>query len=1781
MNWIDLSPYGMALFAVDLPHSGEGRAPRILVMVGAEAHAETVKSLGFRLHEASGQYVIAGIPSGSALMQAFPLAKQMIDVDPRSVRKQFGGPATNVENVPVLPTAVETKKRRTSLESEGYPVDEQIPLEVLLAQSSLLGLNAMGHEVYEGVRGRFMRPKDGAAIFETANPAMGSGLFLRGSDTRSMAVAADGFVAEIAAGSVMRFSELQRFASAVFASPIEDTDPRLLDAHSAIEAAMSRWLVRKGYTLAQMQGGAAKLQEGHPYLGDLSRHVKRDLRETPQAIAVAVARAIGFDELDGKRILVHGGGTALYSYLPKVADVRVYGSIADATEATMMLSALRRPETAFSSTPPKEDDFAQADVIVMDVPSNGLLSQAFQVDGIAFSRQDSKLVLDALKARHETGRAVFLIRAGASPEELEEIGRLHTWIASRYYVEGAADIEAGLHSGRADGSSLRMLVIGKRRPSVSEIPHAASMRLSRIESLASLGTWASTITANRHEIAEFDRALEEAVTAEEDGAPDPDLEGNNFQAPYEAICAIGQASTMVPRNLNGATREALARIAHAKGNVAEWVAAELGMTLEQLSERLSPEQADGVAMAIYAEERNNRACLIADQTGIGKGRCISAMMLRAVLRGQKVFFLTEREINFSDIVRDLRDIGAWEFMSPLILNNEAKIVDERSGEIIMSSRKRAETMAIIEAGQFPDDVNLIIASYSQFNRPGIAVERRRKRGGELPPVEAVHPKAAFIRKVVDENVLLVLDECHNAASANSNIASNINHAAKNCGSLIFSSATFAKNAKNMAIYSRLFPQDFDTSNLTDIIRKGGETIQETLSSMLAKDGVMIRREHDLSKCDFRMIMDEGNLDRNQQYMDMLAPILAEMAYLSGDLDKRINAINAGLVRQLRAQGVNDNHQIERRMKSLQVTRVGFGSPLYNLSRIFLASLLVDKASEEAIASLRSGEQKPVILVDSTIQAIMEEIAQGQDDIEGLVVPDFKHLMRRALGQLTRFTKKSENEEAVVEDISVGHPLNNMVDRIIDRMVASLPDEVGLQPEQDSDPAFREGAVNLMLQTTDIIMDEVNDDEADLVAQAIEVVRNHIEMAQDGFAPTVEHMVRRLPSLIPDTPAKSVRRINAMIDALPDLPASAIDAVRDRIEAAGFSCGEITGRTMECRNGRILRREKMSKTVIKNAFNSGRLDALIINQAGSTGIDLHASRRFADQRQRVLIGLQEPADITKLLQAYGRVNRFDQVKGPCILSCMAGLPIETRLFGMRNQKLRRLSANVTSNRDHAALFQDIPDLMNVVGDIVCARYAEARPDLMRRLGFDPDKELEREEGNRNNAEKIAEDQKDTQRSANAFLARLAMLSVAQQRNTLEELEAEYKATLQEMDARGENPLKSKRIEGKVHSHPADRYILEGAELENPLSEFHRPVYVQKVFIEHEIEPLRGNKVMEEVERGLIAQGMNTPEAYSHMLERNKERMLGIYMPLMAANLQEALADEKNRTLRMMNNRIEQLIEALAALTPGCGIKLNIEQVAEEGILTGITPPDHRYMHLASAYEIKLAVPSQTKILRFSLGALLSDSDYAVTEGLNGPDADNILRAFDTAMDGRAIEVRQMLVGNEWNAMNLSIKHKLGTMTAWEDQDGISHRGILVSKKHKDLDFMPVSLTIPSLVSDLCIQENAEIYGTPTFDFRSLHIRRADNGQGFYISLPETRSREYGHIYESPGVQAMVQQYNTTNPSSPRLNVPEEHLETVVGHLLEAGSTLFVNSRKRPWVNAWKAANMGAPDRPGHP
>lgn len=184
----------------------------------------------------------------------------------------------------------------------------------------------------------------------------------------------------------------------------------------------------------------------------------------------------------------------------------------------------------------------------------------------------------------------------------------------------------------------------------------------------------------------------------------------------------------------------------------------------------------------------------------------------------------------------------------------------------------------------------------------------------------------------------------------------------------------------------------------------------------------------------------------------------------------------------------------------------------------------------------------------------------------------------------------------------------------------------------------------------------------------------------------------------------------------DLSISPIDTIIQKLADANIKCGEISGRTF-CLNkdGHIEKLTKIPKTKIVNQFNNGELDVLIITRAGASGISLHASAAFSDQRIRDLYELEITNRPTYRLQFIGRVNRKNQVAKPLFYTIITKLPFEQRILNLEQRKLKTLRSHISGD-DEKMGQENIYNFYNEHTDKSAYLFLLNHPHLAYQMGI---------------------------------------------------------------------------------------------------------------------------------------------------------------------------------------------------------------------------------------------------------------------------------------------------------------------------------------------------------------------------------------------------------------------------------------------------------------------------------
>lgn len=369
----------------------------------------------------------------------------------------------------------------------------------------------------------------------------------------------------------------------------------------------------------------------------------------------------------------------------------------------------------------------------------------------------------------------------------------------------------------------------------------------------------------------------------------------------------------------------------------------------------------------------------------------------------------------------------------------------------------------------------------------------------------------------------------------------------------------------------------------------------------------------------------------------------------------------------------------------------------------------------------------------------------------------------------------------------------------------------------------------------------------------------------------------------------------------DLPISPMDAIKMKIQKAGYKVGEITGRTLEMvqdENGKYviqIRKDRDKKSAARD-FNNGQLDVLMVNKSGSTGISLHASPKFEDQRQRVMVFAQFQSDINDEVQMRGRIDRTAQKFRGKYEYIMSSIPAEQRLQMMFKAKLKSLDANTTSSQKSKFNEMEVVDYLNKYGDDVTWQYMLEHPELSEKLG-DPLKILtsegeESQSGDTNTAGK---------EGCAAKIARyLPFLPVKEQEEVFKDITDAYNVKIQLLNDAGENdleittmPLKAQTISKKIWKPGTDP---------NSGNAFADNTYLEEVEVDVLKKPMKAEEIKSTVSR------MTSGEPFNEWLDNRVKEINSLYDGKIATLKERLDQSALERSEKAKKNYIEKSKEA---------------------------------------------------------------------------------------------------------------------------------------------------------------------------------------------------------------------------------------------------------------------------------
>lgn len=740
--------------------------------------------------------------------------------------------------------------------------------------------------------------------------------------------------------------------------------------------------------------------------------------------------------------------------------------------------------------------------------------------------------------------------------------------------------------------------------------------------------------------------------------------------PYPAQSKSSPIGSVVPTNMAQPLRNILTQF----GDIDSYVTDKLGYKdKEELFGKLAAEQVDSVAMAIYQIE-HNQALIIGDMTGVGKGRQAAAMIRYATLQGKTPIFVTEKPHLFSDLYRDLLDIGS-DNLVPFIMNDKSAKSDptmtDKNGKKVYESLGKAAKQKILNSGKLPKGYNYIVTTYSQLS------------SGEGKS----SLKKDFFSRNINDNIL-VMDESHNAGGEG-NTGDYLQEVLPYTKGVVFLSGTFAKKPKNMPIYAlktSMRDANMSDTELIAAIEKGGVPLQEIMSKNLVEIGQMVRRERDFTGVTIDWETLDKSKDKHYEIFDNVINVFNELIHFQRDYVNPIIEMKNDIMKGEQGSASNT-----KGTKDLGVSNVPFASKTFNLVRQLLVSLKAEDVANTALEELKAG-RKPVIAISSTMETFIKDIGANEGD----QISDFSYRLslKKGLDSLMKYTEKDLNDDGTQKTLSIS------------------------------------------------------------------------DLSQDGA-----EKYRELED--------KIRKFSAGITISP------IDAIKDKITKAGYTIGELTGRNEELtfsedgKMATIGKRKDTDKKALVLAFNSGNLDVLLLNQSASTGISMHASKDFKDQRQRVMISAQTQLDVNTEVQMRGRIDRTGQVQRGAYRYIISPIPAEQRLIMMFKAKLKSLDANTTSNQKSKTNDIEVTDFLNKYGDEIVTDYLKENREINTKL-LDPFK-----------FDTMSADEVDAftkvEGAASKVSGYVALLNVKDQENFYKEVAERYESQMKYLNDNNANDL----------------------------------------------------------------------------------------------------------------------------------------------------------------------------------------------------------------------------------------------------------------------------------------------------------------------------------------------------------------------------------------------------------
>jgi C-terminal domain on Strawberry notch homologue/Toprim-like/Protein of unknown function (DUF3991)/P-loop containing NTP hydrolase pore-1/MutS domain I len=668
-----------------------------------------------------------------------------------------------------------------------------------------------------------------------------------------------------------------------------------------------------------------------------------------------------------------------------------------------------------------------------------------------------------------------------------------------------------------------------------------------------------------------------------------------------------------------------------------------------------------------------------------------------------------------------------------------------------------------------------------------------------------------------------------------------------------------------------------------------------------------------------------------------------------------------------------------------------------ISSIMRSINLFDEAKQEGLRTVDKELKREA-------KALSQDNAVGQAGARSI---NFTSLMHNAIDQSLLAQKAEATVQETIAAINRGEKPIIAVASTMDAFINWYTTENGIKPGEAIDLTFGDVLHRYLERSRDIL---IKDHEG-------QQVRKRLTDPELGVVGVLAY--HDALDLIEETDLSSI-------------PLSSIDYMKWRLTQEGYTVDEITGRKNTIEYSQMgltsygLRSDRevnpQGKINIVNRFNSGELDVVILNQSGATGISLHSSERFKDQRPRHMIVSQVERDVNQVMQMLGRANRFGQVNKPNFTLLMSDLPAEKRLGALLAKKMAELNANVTASRESGLSVSSVVDFMNVYGEEIAIEILQEDYELQSKLGWP-----------------LSGNNDSETSTISRVTGRIPLLPIREQEELYNLIESETLDLITQKEAMGEGVLRADQLDLDARTIARMEVIPDDNGID---SEFTGPVCLEIVDAKVPVKPMTQLQVVNAVRENLGLEAIETIEQHDFdavgaiSQQKAQTTIADVRQATEAYRIQASQNVKSDVGLDKLNSRLDEqlfhLQQTLTKTAPGTAVRVvSPEGNIFYGVVSKITQKGNNGSPAAPTnWKAQILVDHRSRQLTIPLTKFNRGTDETATN--ISPQAENwtgenIYEAFDIRQNQNQRSEVQIFTGNPIKAFDRFPKGKFVNYT----------------------------------------------------------------------------------------------------------------------------------------------------------